>query len=374
MGFFTVFCVIFLSIFAMLGKLKIVNPSFIFSLSLLAPVLVFRPEIGLTTYLFLALASLVFFFGNEIGFLQARRFNVNANLINPRLVYLIFVIATLASMFSLNSALKTVALNTFLVGDARALEISFGGSTVRNYLMFMLMIVPSLLIAIRDKTSFIEKIIILLCFLQLPLIGIKSTTLFATTITFFSWYIYRRPSIFIVTLSIFIIFLLVVLLFVFVNMANKFDFIWFLDLLRGYIASNYENLDLELSSRNNFLFGKYTFFFITKLFDPEYAAGGFFVANDLFLHDENYNMGTTLREFFVDFGYLGTFVVLIVLSFFGGFVYRLNINNQSVTLSLLLSIFLTACTFAFFANQFIRLQFIWLGIVVILLMFFSRLK
>ena len=374
MGFFTVFCVIFLSIFAMLGKLKIVNPSFIFSLSLLAPVLVFRPEIGLTTYLFLALASLVFFFGNEIGFLQARRFNVNANLINPRLVYLIFVIATLASMFSLNSALKTVALNTFLVGDARALEISFGGSTVRNYLMFMLMIVPSLLIAIRDKTSFIEKIIILLCFLQLPLIGIKSTTLFATTITFFSWYIYRRPSIFIVTLSIFIIFLLVVLLFVFVNMANKFDFIWFLDLLRGYIASNYENLDLELSSRNNFLFGKYTFFFITKLFDPEYAAGGFFVANDLFLHDENYNMGTTLREFFVDFGYLGTFVVLIVLSFFGGFVYRLNINNQSVTLSLLLSIFLTAWTFAFFANQFIRLQFIWLGIVVILLMFFSRLK
>ena len=122
------------------------------------------------------------------------------------------------------------------------------------------------------------------------------------------------------------------------------------------------------------MFGKYTFFFITKLFDPEYAAGGFFVANDLFLHDENYNMGTTLREFFVDFGYLGTFVVLIVLSFFGGFVYRLNINNQSVTLSLLLSIFLTACTFAFFANQFIRLQFIWLGIVVILLMFFSRLK
>ena len=100
-----------------------------------------------------------------------------------------------------------------------------------------------------------------------------------------------------------------------------------------------------------------TFFFLTKLFDPE--VKGYFDVSDFLLIDKNFNMGTFLREYYVDFGAVGALGMPLFLGMCCGLTRVWFLRRRSVAAVVALSVLLTASLFAFFGNQFVRLQFIY---------------
>jgi oligosaccharide repeat unit polymerase len=143
-----------------------------------------------------------------------------------------------------------------------------------------------------------------------------------------------------------------------------------LGMIKNYIYFNYINLDMEFHFRENYTYGKFTFFFLTKLLDPSVA--GYFDTVGLIVLDENYNMGTFVREYFVDFGYFGVLLVPWLLGLLTGYVDMMARRTGAPYYTIFLGILMTACAFAFFGNQFIRLQFIYLVLVAYFMDAFTR--
>jgi oligosaccharide repeat unit polymerase len=128
-------------------------------------------------------------------------------------------------------------------------------------------------------------------------------------------------------------------------------------IVRGYVYNNYINLDLEFAYRDTYTYGKYTFFFVSKLLDPNLV--GYADTTDFIVLDSSFNMGTFLREYFVDFGMPGALLVPFVLGVLTALVANSWRNHAMPRHAIALAVLLTACLFAFFGNQFVRLQFLY---------------
>jgi oligosaccharide repeat unit polymerase len=352
-------------------KQDLISPGVVFSISLLAPALLFKVDLNLQASLVFACSALLFFFGSLLGsIINPRRSGVSKS-ISPSFVYFLFIVGFVAFLINVIRVFLELGFLAYVTADSKAIELTFGRHTTINYLFFLLMIVPSLCL-LSTIPRFIKFPLILTCLVCLTFSGIKSTFIFGLSITLFTYLqvfgLHLRFLILVVPGVLF----LITAMFAFVNMAGDFALEKYFMLLYGYIGINYKNFELELAVRDSFTYGKYTFFFLTKLLDSKYS-GGYYASSDFNLLNVDYNMGTVLREFFVDFNLLGMFLILLLLGVVSGFVYKLaRIYGGAVCV--VSSILLTACLFAFFGNQFIRLQFLWLLSLVIVIGILSRYK
>lgn len=352
-------------------KQQLISPGIVFSISLLAPALLFKVDLNLQASFVFACSALLFFFGSLLGGTVNLRGKGVSNYINSSLVYFLFLVGFVAFLINLSRVLLELGFLAYITADSKAIELTFGRHTAINYLFFSLMVVPSLCL-LSTIPRFIKLPLVFICLVCLTFSGIKSTFIFGLSITLFTYLqvfgLRMRFLIFVVPGVL----LLITAMFAFVNMAGDFALEKYFMLLYGYMGINYKNFELELAVRDSFTYGKYTFFFLTKLLDSKYS-GGYYASSDFNLLNVDYNMGTVLREFFVDFNLFGMFVILFFLGIVSGFVYKIaRIYGGAVCV--VSSILLTACLFAFFGNQFIRLQFLWLLSLIIIVGFLSRYK
>lgn len=367
----TALYIAFVSLFFL--RQELISPGLVFSLSLLLPVLLFRVDLGIyASFVFLS-SALLFFFCSTLGQAIPLRLNssCNSRAVNPYFVYILFVMGFGAFLVNISRVFGELGYLAYFNSDSKSIELAFGRHTAINYVFFMLMIVPSLAL-IAQIRSIVKVSIVLVSLACLTLNGIKSTFLFALAITVFTYMQVAGVTLRRVVLVVPVLCFFITLMFAFVNMGGSFQLANYIDLLYGYAGVNYKNFELELSLREDFTLGKYTFFFLTKLIEPKYV-GGYYASNDFNLLNVDYNMGTVLREFYVDFGLLGMFFIISVLGFFSGFVYKFAKAYGGVYY-IVSAIFLTACLFSFFGNQFIRLQFIWLFMILAFIFFASGCK
>ena len=335
-------------------------PGLVFSFSLLLPIYIFKVDISYDTKLIFLLSSLIFFLFSIAGF----SLRLKKNIVFPvgkKSLAILLTIGTFGFLINFLRVLREFGLYAYFLIDSKSLELSFGRYSIFNYMFFVLMLVPSLAIILKvKKVKYVLYVILPL--ILLPLNGIKSTFLFCLMITVFTYLQVYRINFRKLVLIVPAIFFFVYIMFSYVNRNSLVSFELFMDLIYGYIGINYENFELEYLLRHSFTYGKYTFFFLTKIFDSSFK-GGYYASTDFYLISPDYNMGTVLREFFVDYGLFGMFFLLALLGGVSGFLYRCA-REYGGLFYVYSSIFLTASCFAFFGNQFIRLQFIWLCIVV----------
>jgi oligosaccharide repeat unit polymerase len=277
-------------------------------------------------------------------------------------VLALFLFGTVLFLKNLTNVVSTYGLNAYVSVSPKDIELAFGSSTIMNYLFFINMILPSI-ITLLIRQNLLKPtwyILAFLCLVYLGFTGIKSTLLFGLSIFAMTFFLCQKkiPIKLLVVFTMFVLGLIYAL-FLVVNVGLSSEaglsFEAFLELIFGYVGYNYLNLDLEINSRQEYMLGKYTFVFITKLVEPE-MRGGYFASTDLILTNPNFNMGTFLREYFVDFGYIGSMIVVGIIAAYGAVLQKF-IRFKSYAL-VWFSIYLTAALFAFFGNQFIRLQFI----------------
>jgi len=286
-----------------------------------------------------------------------------------RIAYTLIVLGQIAFTLNIHRVLSQYGFDAYWTVNSKTIELSFGTSTIVNYIFFLNIIGATLLATLRAR-EWVKGTVWFLIFvvtLELGLTGIKSTVLFGVCIVLFS-YLAARPSKTLKTIIIGggLLTILVLISFAFVNVGTKgignatpvaiFEKVS--QQIRGYVYYNYINLDLELTGRNEFTWGSYTFFFITKLFNP--GVRGYFDRDDLILLDPNYNMGTWLREYYVDFSLFGVFFIPLLLGVLCGLVKQYTIRNESVGAWVASGVLMTASAFVFFGNQFVRLQFLYI--------------
>ena len=360
---------------------KLISPVSILWGAYCLPIFIFNIDLSLIFYVYSIFSFLVY---TSFYYLSLRLLSVysknefNYKTFNhkyvKRFVMLSFLFCALVFVFNISGVFLKFGFNAYTYVSSKDIELTFGRSTVLNYLFFFNMVLPCFIyyFILKKVLSKFWYVSIFMCFIFLSMTGIKSTLLFGLTIYIFFFILNSNK----VGLIKYIVIglttsILVYLMFFFVNIgvdsAEGLGFGRFSDLLYGYIGINYRNLDLELNSRVDYMFGKYTFIFITKLFDSS-MQGGYFASNELILIDPNFNMGTFLREYFVDYGFIGSQVIIVLIAFFGAFFYKLSTKN--IGFSYCLSVYYAACAFSFFGNQFIRLQFIVISMQALVFVYF----
>lgn len=358
-----------ISILYLFLKQNVLFPGFVFSLSLLLPIIVFQIDLDFWVYLIFCFASLVFFVGALLGWGGSFKGIESKEKVSSVFILFILLVGFTAFLLNIYRVLSELGVDAYLVSSSKSIELTFGRYTTINYLYFLLMLLPSLVL-VSKLQGIIKFFLIVAPLLMLTLNGIKSTFLFALTFTLFTYFQVNGMKVKYLFVTAPVVLVMVTLMFVMVNMGGEFALSKYYDLLYGYVGINYKNFELELTERENFTYGKYTFFFLTKLQSSEFS-GGYYASNDFYLLDPDFNMGTVLREFFVDFDLLGVFIILLFLGLVSGWVFKYASEVKGVWY-IISSVFLTASLFAFFGNQFIRLQFIWLVLILLLFDFIER--
>jgi oligosaccharide repeat unit polymerase len=144
-----------------------------------------------------------------------------------------------------------------------------------------------------------------------------------------------------------------------------------------YMAPNYANLQMEMMNRQDYLWGVNTLLSpiltlislkgripILKLELPE---------TQFYLVYGAYNVGTYLRDFFVDFGLCGVLFGPFILGFITTIFFGKFILNPTVRNLLIYSIIATMITFTFWYNEFTRIQFwYWIAIIWLIDKFLAK--
>ena len=363
---------------------RLVNPVIILSLSLLLPLVAFQYHLQPITIAALYAAPVMFLSGYfpmcSVGALQGSRSPAEALVVYRRdkLAYyqvatlVLFAVGQTAFLINLFRVFATFGPSAYMQQSPKQIELTFGASTPINYLFFLNIVAACLAYFCfrhSDKPSrYLWLVVITVSLGGLAFTGIKSTVILGVSIYIFFYLNYSKLDFKTVIVLVLGLLFLIVSMFSIVNLDILSRGISLNELsssfnaIKGYIYYGYINLDLEMNLRSEFQFGTYTFFFITKLVEP--TVVGFYDVPALNLLDRDYNMGTFLREYYVDFGFFGT----IILPFLFGFLISVIISRVDRMKQpydvMFLAVLLTACALVFFGNAFIRLQFIYIVVVV----------
>ena len=358
-----------------------VTPPAILAASLLVPPVVAGLALAPLTWLVLDSATILFGFGYALVRLGGGREASTPAPLDPadlRRYYLAlsvcFGVAQAAFLLNLARVVGTFGPLAYLTTGSKDIEVTFGAHTLLNYAFFLNLYAAGLAAYLRNRGGRrgLLALVLSVAVVELLFTGIKSTFLFGLMITTLVAMLTREERISGLLLRSLALLGAVVLAFFLVNVGlgggggSAEDGVFTGGLLRviqRYFTPNYLNLDLELAVRQTFTHGKYTFWFVTKLFDP--SIRGYFDTGDFFLRNADDNMGTFLREYWVDFGAAGVILVPPILGALCGGLRRWWIRGDRAAAALCLGVASTACAFAFFGNQFVRLQFIWVAVVAL---------
>lgn len=346
------------------------------SASLLGPLLVFALPVSSLTVLVLSLAAIGFSVSYYAMVLVGRKRlpAVPASLVAvpyrelASVAMTLFAAGQIAFAINLARVLSSLGLSAYVSASSKAIELTFGSSSLLNYVFFLNMpaaCIAAYLVAAR-RTTWPCIPIMLVATLSLAFTGIKSTMIFGSCMVLLVYMLVRRPGMAWLAVAATGMAAVTAALFIAVNVAPTalaqlgadsgiVDQV--LQIVRGYVFNNYINLDLELAQRDSYTFGKYTFFFVSKLLDPNLV--GYYDSDELLVVDSAFNMGTFLREYFVDFGILGALLIPFILGAITGLVANAWNSKELPRHVVTLAVLLTACLFAFFGNQFVRLQFLY---------------
>lgn len=349
----------------------------VLSTSLLLPLLVFPIEVAPFTILLLMSAAACFAIGYyTLVFLRLKRSRYDdptyaVDVPTRELTVVagsLFAIAQTAFAINVLRVLSQLGPTAYTSASSKAIELTFGASSLVNYLFFLNIAAACLgayLIG-SGRASWRMVLMVLWGVACLGFTGIKSTMIFGGCMVTLVYVLVRRPSVGWVAAAGVLGALVVMGLFIGVNIGPAALLELKLDtaladrvlmIVQGYILNNYLNLDLELGQRDTWAYGKYTFFFISKLLDPKLA--GYYDVQDFLVVDRAFNMGTLLREYFVDFGVPGALLIPFILGGLTALVSGAWQTRRMPRHSIILAVLLTACMFAFFGNQFVRLQFLY---------------
>lgn len=114
-----------------------------------------------------------------------------------------------------------------------------------------------------------------------------------------------------------------------------------------YISTSFENLQLEIEQRDEFYYGTQTSFpiwaftFLKGYFQSEY-----------YITPEGFNVGTYLRPYFADFGFLGVMIIPFLLGLIITIFYYSLRLKPTILKILIYSLFIYGLIIIFFANAF----------------------
>lgn len=353
----------------------------VLSASLLTPLLVFSIPVATFTALVLVVAAACFTVSYwmvvVVGAKRWRDASSPARTSVPvrelaLMAAVMFVVGQAAFAVNLLRVMTVLGPSAYATAGSKSIELTFGASSIVNYIFFLNIpaaCIGAYLIA-SGRYTWRTAVLVICAVASLGFTGIKSTMIFGSCMVLFVYVLVKRPGMAWLLGAAAAMALVTFMLFVGVNIGpaallelGSNDALAERVLLigRGYVFNNYINLDLEFAQRDSYAFGKFTFFFISKLLDPSLV--GYYDADDLLVVDPAFNMGTLLREYFVDFGVPGALGIPFVLGALTGLVSNAWTYGRLPRHAITLSVLLTACLFAFFGNQFVRLQFIYVVMV-----------
>jgi oligosaccharide repeat unit polymerase len=365
-----------------------VNAPVILLVSLLAPLLVFDFRLSGLTLVVLYTAALSFVAGYYAVVIQGRLNDACRATQRPApaceyrglqgVLVLLFILGQAAFAVNLLRVVSTLGISAYVGTSAKDIEVVFGASTVINYIFFLNMLAACIAAYLKGsgRGRWWITVIMLWAVLSLGFTGIKSTLMFGACMVLFVYILVKQVTIARLALSGAALMAAALLLFAVVNLgpgslvedtpANALVE-RVLDVAKGYVYNNYINLDMELTTRTTFTHGKFTFFFVSKLLNPQIS--GYFDTDDFIVLNKDYNMGTFVREYFVDFGVPGALIIPLFLGLITGLIANQWRRRRQLRHAIALGVLWTACAFAFFGNQFVRLQFIYVVFVAYVLDF-----
>lgn len=399
MPYYATIMIIFLLFFSLVLSFclerTVFTPPVIFGFSLLLPILIFSYRLQVLTYLTLGSAVFAFCAGYYPWILSNRkshnthrvawdsiRFETQGDRYYKVTILVLFFAAQVGFLTNLMRVISTYGSTAYFIVNSKDIELSFGKSSFINYIYFLNIYVAALCTyyVTRVRRHFFLYLILFTSILELLFIGIKSTFIFGSMICFFVYILAKRSmkSMILPSLALLIS---VGFLFAIVNLSllsngtgeDSTRFVTLIyEAIENYIYYNYINLDLEIAKRSVYTWGEYTFFFISKIYNP--GMVGYYDSLDFILLDPDYNMGTLLREYFVDFGIVGALLIPFMLGNISAYVILRLRTTFSQKHFIFAAVLMTASAFAFFGNQFVRLQFIYIVMVAYSVDVFARLS
>jgi oligosaccharide repeat unit polymerase len=286
-----------------------------------------------------------------------------------KVIIVFFFIGTIGFLLNFLNILKAGGITLYFKYGLRYVESIFGRNTFSNYLYFLNMIVVPLVIFRHlfygKKFSFIG----LLSFSFLFFHGIRGTVLYSLLILFWVIILSRKK---IRLREIFIFLIISFLVFSFVTIfrdprgffKSEFSFkeavLYNLKRAYEYVASNYSNLQETLNNYDNFLLGKYTFGNITRIL----TLGKVKINVSFPIVDERFNVGTYLRDYFIDFGLIGALIFTFMIGSVTAWFFMLYLQRPTQRNLFVYSIICTMISATFWFNEFLRIQFIYFIVLI----------
>lgn len=356
-----------------------VSPPLVLTASLLLPPVVFGIRLDGTTWCALFVGAACFVFGYSIVRAPAAaRRSPEATLHEPEVrVYLIsvlglFLVAQMAFAINFRRTIHTFGVMAYFTTGSKDIEDTFGAHTTLNYLFFLNICAAALAAYVHaaGRYRWLMRAIAAVAVFELIFTGIKSTFVFGAGIVTFVTLLAQQERVSAIIWRFALLCGAGAVAFAIVNFGFASGRVDPSQLAAGmghaverYIIPNYQNLQLELRERAWYTYGKYTFWFITKLTHP--GLTGYFQTGDFYLVDSDNNMGTFLREYFVDFGAVGICLLPLLLGMASGGIVNAWRRFGRPAACIATAVAMTACAFAFFGNQFVRLQFIYVVMVLV---------
>ena len=335
--------------------------------------------------LFVCSVSLSFAIGASIADLihNGRVGSVRYSFISFPAIYLIAFL----SLLSLVGVIKNLS-NVYLAGGlslysqegARSAELTFGSNTLINYLYFLHgIILPLCLLKYNVSRKKIYAVLSCISFVSLFFHGTKSTIFYPVLVTSLSFVLsssnIKAKYYFFVVVLLFLSFQFVTIMrnlpFIDFNELSLFQLVFFkAEHIFAYLFNGFVNLQQEIIHHRNFTFGAESFQIFGEILKfiggEKYGVIHADLETPFNLYNISYNTGSFAREYYRDFGYIGTFLLVLFIGFImQTFYYRLN--YEKVTHIIIYSIISVMLIMAPFSNQFLRVQF-WFWIFVLFLL------
>lgn len=285
-----------------------------------------------------------------------------------KVIIVFFLLGTIGFLLDFSNVLEAGGITLYFRNGLRYTELIFGRNTFSNYLYFLNMIVVPLVIFrylfYGKKFPFLG----LLSFSFLFFHGIRGTILYSLLISF--WVVVlSRKKIHLREIFIFLIISFLVFSFVTIFRDSKaflsvFSFreavLYNLKMVYEYIAPNYANLQETLNNYDNFLLGRYTFGNIVRILNLGKAKINFSFP----IVDERFNVGTYLRDYFIDFGLFGALIFTSIIGSITTWFFLLYLQRPTQRNLFVYSIICTMVSVAFWFNEFLRIQFIYFIVLI----------
>jgi oligosaccharide repeat unit polymerase len=283
---------------------------------------------------------------------------------------LIFTLAFVGFSLNLANVALTVGLGAYFTLGFREIEYIFAFSPATNYLYFLniIVVVLSALYIRLYGAQLLVILFLIISFATLFFHGIRGTVTFPLFITMYAIFLVAmkvkiRYALLVASIAVLSFFWIVIGREGFsLEQSNN---IWqSLDptLIQKYVAPNYKNLELELQLREQFYYG---LMILTPLFKI-ITYNHFVPAQDIsfYLQNPDFNVGTYLRDFYIDFGWFGVLIVPFLLGVVTTFLYGKVLIRPTLLAIILYAVLATVLTFTFWYNELGRIQFWWIIIVV----------